>query len=74
MVKAHYVVITAQVDINFIVKGSWSYSRQRIFIESDDDEQIIKNFRFRLWLVPIVDAVWRSLSGHIIIFCIVFQM
>ena len=54
------------------MKGSWSYSCQRIFIESDDDdERIIKIIRFRWRLVPIIDAVLEEFewSYHHLLHC-----
>ena len=54
------------------MKGSWSYSRQRKSDDDDDDDERI---------IKILDLdgswcrlFWRGLSGHIIIFCIVFQI
>ena len=65
MVKAHCVIITAQVDMNLIVVC------ERIMELQPKKMNLIQNFRFRWQLVALF---WRSLSGHIIIFCIVFQM
>ena len=57
------------------MKGSWSYSRQRKSDESDDDdERIIKILDLDGSWCRLLTLFWRGLSGHIIIFCIVFQI
>ena len=66
--KAHCVIIIAQVDMNLIVVC------ERI-MELQPSKKIMmmnESFRFRRRLVPIVDAVLEEFDGHIIIFCIVF--
>ena len=51
MVKAHCLVITAQVDMNFIVIC------ERIMKLQRSKKMNLMNERFRRRLVPIVDAV-----------------
>ena len=68
MVKKHCVIITAQVDMNFIVVCERIMELQ----PSKKMTMMHKNFRFRRRLVPIIDAVLEEFES--IIFCIVFQM
>ena len=67
MVKAHCVVITAQVDMNFIVVC------ERIMELQPSKKMNLnhKNFRFRRRLVPIVDAVLEEFeqSYHHLLHC-----
>ena len=76
MVKAHCVVITAQVDMNFIVvcDGVTAVKEDESDDDDDDDdERIIKILDLGGGWCRSLTLFWRSLSGHII-FCIVFQM
>ena len=69
MVKAHCVIITAQVDMNFIVVC------ERI-MELQPSKKMMMNESLDLgggWCRSLT-LFWRSLSNHIIIFCIIFQM
>ena len=67
MVKAHCVIKTAQVDMNLIVVC------ERIMeLEDESDERIIKILDLDGGWCRLLTLFWRSLSGHIIIFCIVF--
>ena len=51
MVKAHCVIINAQVDMNFIVVC------ERIMELQPSKKMMNESFRFRRRLVPIVDAI-----------------
>ena len=71
MVKAHCVVIIAQVDMNLIVVCERIMELQPVKeneSDDDDDERIID---FNGGWCQLLTLFWRSLSGHIIIFCIV---
>ena len=76
MVKAHCVIISAQVDMNLIVVCERDHGVTAVKEEEDDDddERIIKILDFDGDWCRLLMLFWRSLSGHIIIFCIVFQM
>ena len=73
MVKAHCVVITAQVDMNFIVicDGVPSKKMNLMMMMMMMNESKILDLGGG-WCRSLT-LFWRSLSGHII-FCIVFQM
>ena len=65
MIKAHCVIITAQVDIvcvTAVKEDESDYDNDERFIDLDGG-----------WC-QLLMLFWRSLSGHIIIFCSVFQM
>ena len=67
------VVITVQVDMNLIFVKDHEVTAIK---EDDDkdDERIIKILDLDGSWCQLLTLFWRSLSGHIIIFCIVFQM
>ena len=71
MVKAHCVIITAQVDMNLSVVC------ERIMeLQPGKKMNLMMNESLDLdsgWC-RLLTLFWRSLSGHIIVFCIVFQM
>ena len=72
MVKAHCVIITAQVDMNFIVVCErimeLQPSKKMNLIMMNES---YKNFRFRRGLVPIVDAILEEFerSYHHLLHC-----
>ena len=75
MVKAHCVVITAQVDMNFIVVCERIMELQpgkkmnlMMMIMMNESK---KNLDLGVGWCRSLTLFWRSLSGHI--FCIVFQ-
>ena len=68
--KAHCVIITAQVDMNLIVVC------QIMELQPSKKMNLMMKELLDLdgsWC-QLLTLFWRSLSRHIIIFCIIFQM
>ena len=69
--KAHCVIVTAQVDMNLII-----ICERIMELQPSKKMMMMMNESLDLdggWC-RLLTLFWRSLSRHIIIFCIVFQM